>query len=140
MSIFYFSHGDLGGILGRIAQHIGLKFGFQGLQVCPKSETIRKFLDLGQNGELKKNLFEKLALNNLEMSSITNAQYTDIILTTNPKVICEYFDLDWTVWTNDFSSKDKIFEWNCGSKYFNLDIFRAMSYEHRHRANKRPMY
>lgn len=140
MSRFYFSYGDLGGILGRIAQHIGLKFGSQGLWLCPKSETVSKFVDLEQNEDLKKNLINNLLLNNLEMSSIKNAQYTNIILTTKPKVICEYFDLDWTIWTNGFSSKDKIFEWICESKYFNLNTFRAMSYEHRHRANKRPMY
>ena len=140
MSRFYFSYGDLGGILGRIAQHIGLKFGSIGLWICPKSETIGRFLNLEQNLDFKKDLLNKLVSNNFEMSSITNAQYTDIMLTTKPKVICEYLDLDWTVWTNGFSSKDKIFEWICRSKYFNIHIFRAMSYEHRQRANKRQMY
>ena len=140
MSRFYFSYGDLGGILGRIAQHIGLKFGSIGLWICPKSETIEKFLDLEENLYLKNNLYNKLALNNFEISSIINAQYDDIILTTKPKVICEYFGLDFNKWINGFSSIDKIFEWICESKYFNINIFRAMSYEHRHRANKRPMY
>lgn len=140
MSRFYFSYGDLGGILGRVAQHIGLKFGSIGLWICPKSETIGRFLDLEENLDYKNNLLNKLTSNDFEMSSITNAQYTDIILTTNPKIICEYFGLDWTTWTIGFSSMDKIFEWICTSKYFNAIIFKVLSYEHRHRANKRPMY
>jgi len=140
MSRFYFSYGDLGGILGRIAQYIGLKFGSIGLWICPKSETISKFLNLEQNFYFKKNLLNKLKSNDFELSSITNAQYTDIILTAKPNVICEYLDFDLTIWTNGFNSKEKILEWICRSKYFNSDIFRVMSYEHRHKANKRLMY
>lgn len=140
MSRFYFSYGDLGGILGRIAQHIGLKFGSKGLWVCLKSETIYNFLDLDENIDFKKNLIKELESNNVEISSITNAQHNDIILTTKPEDICKYLDLDLVVWTNGFNSKDKIFKWICKSKYFNIDIFRAMNYEHRNRISKRQMY
>jgi len=140
MSRFYFSYGDLGGIIGRVSQYIGLKFGSAGLWVCSNSQTIQKFLELTENIELKNFLNLELEKINLGLDTISNAQYSNIILTTNPKIICEYLDLDWDVWSRGFDRMEKIFEWIRKSRYFNLDSFRAMDYEHRHRANKRPMY
>jgi len=133
MSRFYFSYGDLGGIIGRITQYIELKLGSTGLWVCPNSKTIEKYLN-------KENLKFGLEKINLEYEFIINAQYDKIFLTTKPNIICEYLGLDWNKWVNCFESKEKIFEWIIESKYFNLNSFRVMNYEHRHRATKRPMY
>lgn len=133
MSQFYFSYGDIGGIIGRISQYIGLKFGFAGLWVCCNSKTIQNFLKKKENDELKNFL-------NNDLELILNGQYENIILTTNPIVICEYLNLDWNIWLNGFDSLEKIFEWITKSKYFNQNSFRAMCHEHRKRSYKRPMY
>lgn len=143
MSKFYFSYGDLGGIIGRMTQYIGLKFGSLGLWICPNSQTINNFLHLEQNYKLKINL-ETILKNQLKDKSnynmIINAQYSNIDLTSSPQIICEYLNLDWEEWENGFVSTEQIFKWIIKSKYFNLDQFRAMDYSYRQRAKKRPMF
>ena len=127
-SQFYFSYGDLGGIIGRICQHIGITFGSAGLWVNPNPETIHQYLT-------KYN--KKIPI---DSNLISRAQFKNIILTTNSVKICEYLGLDWVRWTRGFKSQHEIFDWICQSKWFRLDSFRAMDNQHRHRANTRQMY
>jgi hypothetical protein len=146
MSKFYFSYGDLGGIIGRIAQYIGLKYGSAGLCVCLNSQTIGKFLNLEQNLEFKNNLKKQLKtqLNrddvDLYLDIIVKAQYSNIVLTSNPHIICEYLGLDYNKWIRGFKSKNDIYEWIIESKFFNPNQFKVLNCAGRQRANKRPMY
>lgn len=128
MSRFYFSYGDLGGIIGRLTQHKSLTYGSKGLWVCPNQETINKILSLKEiNLQVNKDQIIKSIIPN-------------IILTNKPEKICEYLGLSWEDWLNGFNSKEEIFEWVILSPWFELDSFRALDYEHRHRVNSRPMY
>ena len=130
MSRFYFSYGDLGGIIGRMTQHKSITYGSRGLWVHPNQETLGKFLSTNQ-----------LDLQvNISMDSIIKSIQPNIILTNKPDKICEYIGLDWDKWVIGFSSKQEIFEWIKSSSWFRLDSFRALDYEHRHRVNSRPMY
>src|SRR3990167_11190845 len=112
-----------------MVHNIGLKFGSIGLWVHPDVQTINNFLILEENSEFKKNLELKLKteLDLVNFESITNAQFDNIILTTNPQVICEYLDLDWKSWITGFESKQQIFEWICMSKYFKVDLFKTLN-------------
>ena len=128
MSRFYFSYGDLGGIIGRLTQHKSVVYGSRGLWVNPNQETINKFLSANQiEMQVNKDLIIKSILPN-------------IILSNKPDQICEYLGLDWNEWVKGFSSKQEIFEWVTKSPWFKLDSFRALDYEHRNRVNSRPMY
>jgi len=144
MCKFYFSYGDLGGIIGQIAQYIGLKYGSAGLWVCPSSQTISEFLNMEQNAKLVDCLRTKfktqLNCDNVVFDMITKAQYSSIVLTSNPKIICEYFGLDYNLWVNGFMSKDDIYEWVIKSKFFNSSRFKVLDHAGRQRANKRPVY
>lgn len=144
MSKFYFSYGDLGGIIGRIAQYIGLKYGSAGLWVCPNSQTIGEFLNLEQNvklvNNLKTQLKTQLNYDDVDLDTIVKAQYSNIVLTSSPQIICEYLGLDYTKWAFGFKSKDDIYEWIVGSKFFNPNQFKVLDCAGRQRANKRPMY
>lgn len=131
MSRFYFSYGDLGGIIGRICQHVGLKYGFDGLWLNPNPETILKYLD--KTG-IKNRSYQ------IDIELIANAHYQDIILLTNPEEICQFLGLDWNKWTSGFDSTEQIFIWIIQSKWFKKNSFRALNCEHRRRADKRPMY
>lgn len=128
MSRFYFSYGDLGGIIGRIIQHKSLTYGSRGLWIHPNQETITKFLSSNQ-------LDLQVSIDLMIKSILPN-----IILTCEPEQICKYIGLDWDKWVRGFDNKQEIFEWIMGSLWFRLDSFRALDYEHRHRANSRPMY
>ena len=131
MSKFYFSYGDLGGIIGRIAQYIGLKYGSAGLWICPNSQTIGEFLHLEQNLEftnnLKTQLKTQLNCDDVDLDTIVKAQYSNIVLTSNPQIICEYLGLDYSKWIVE-------------SKFFNSTQFKVLNCADRQRANKRPMY
>lgn len=128
MSRFYFSYGDLGGIIGRLTQHKSITYGSKGLWVNPNQETIGKFLSVNQiNLQVGKDLIVKSIVPN-------------IILTNKPEKICEFIGLEWNKWLNGFSSKQEIFEWITKSPWFKRDYFRALDCEHRRRVNTRPMY
>jgi hypothetical protein len=128
MSRFYFSYGDLGGIIGRLTQHKSLTYGSKGLWVNPNQETISKFLSRNQ-----------ISLQ-VDSEVIKKSFIPNIILTNKPEKICEYLGLEWDKWLNGFNSKLEIFEWIKKSSWFKKDYFRALDYEHRHRVNYRPMY
>ena len=144
MSKFYFSYGDLGGIIGRIAQYIGLKYGSAGLWVFPNSQTIGEFLHLEQNLEftnnLKTQLKTQLNYDDVDLDAIVKAQYSNIVLTSNPQIICEYLGLDYNKWIGGFISKNDIYEWIIESKFFNPTKFKVLNCAGMQRANKRPMY
>lgn len=144
MSKFYFSYGDLGGIIGRICQHIGLTYGSDGLWVCVNSQTINNYKN---TDNIILNSLEKISGFLEDASGISGFQEDisksiqgKIILSNQPIKICDYLGLDIKVWTKGFELKDEIFTWVTKSKYFKKDSFRALDYEHRHRAEKRPMY
>ena len=72
---------------------------------------------------------------------ITNLDYIE--LSSDPKSICEYLDLDWDRWIKGFESEEKIFKWITKSKLFVLNIFlgsEESNYIHRHKIETRPMY
>lgn len=144
MSKFYFSYGDLGGIIGRIAQYIGLKYGSAGLWVCPNSQTIGEFLNLEQNvklvNNLKTQLKTQLNCDDVDLDAIVKAQYSNIVLISSPQIICEYLGLDYNKWIGGFTSKNDIYEWIIESKFFNPTQFKVLDCAGRQRANKRPMY
>jgi len=66
-----------------------------------------------------------------------------IELSSDPKSICEYLNLDWDQWVKGFESEEKIFKWIISSKLFVLNIFlgsKESNYMHRHKIETRPMY
>ena len=128
MSRFYFSYGDLGGIIGRLTQHKSITYGSKGLWVHPNQEIINKFLSISE-----------LSLE-ISKEQIIKSILPNIILTNDPEQICIYLGLDWNKWIRGFENKEEIFEWVKSSTWFNSDSFRALDYEHRHRVNSRPMY
>lgn len=129
MSNFYFSYGDLGGIIGRITKNYCLTFGSTGLWANINEETKSKCIN-------------KYQLNfSVEHDSIIKSYIPFQMLTSDPKKICEYLGLNWEIWSNGFNSKEEIFEWICQSPWFEPNSFRVLlNHEHRHRANSRPMY
>lgn len=143
MSKFYFSYGDLGKIIGRITQYIGLKYGSAGLWVCPSPQTIDRFLNIEQNLKFTNDLKIKFKNNldlDLDLDLVVKAHYSSIILTSNPQIICEYLGLDYNKWIAGFASKEDIYKWIVKSKFFNLNQFKILDCAHRYRVNKRPMY
>lgn len=117
MASFYFGYGDVGAILGRIVNAIGLKFGEHGLWLNLLEQTIDENKDITQTTNLGK-----------------------IILTNDPKEVCNFLKLDYEKLLNRFSNKIEIYEWICTTKYFNPNIFLHLNYEHRSRMDKRPFY
>lgn len=110
---FYFSYGDFGGIMGRIMNHYGFKFGHEGFWL---------------NVYLEKN-----------QSVDETHSYGKIILTTDPKDFCKFIGLDYDKFFT-LTTITKIFEYIKSSKYFNPLIFETLNYDHNKRAKKRPMY
>jgi hypothetical protein len=133
MSRFYFSYGDLGGIIGRMTQHVGLSFGSAGLWLHPQEETVKEFL-FDYPEKFNDLDYEK------SLETITKVQYKSIILSSIPEEICLFLELDYSRWLSGFDLKEEIYNWVTKSKFCNKDSFRALDYTHRHRANKRPMY
>ncbi len=130
MSKFYFSYGDLGGILGRISKFYGLTYGADGMWLSLYSQTVNQYLKKTDNPDLVDSL-EKLD---------TTWNLGDIALTSDPEEICCYLDLDYTKWINGFDTEEKIFDWVKSSKYFTPEIFQSLNSVHRRRVNLRPFY
>lgn len=110
---FYFSYGDFGGIMGRIMNHYGFKFGHEGFWL---------------NLYLEKN----------DLVDETHS-YGKIILTTCPEDFCKFVGLDYNIFFS-LTSTNTIFEYIKSCKYFNPSIFETLNYDHNKRAKKRPMY
>ncbi len=135
MDKFYYSYGDLGGIIGRISKYYGLTFGNEGLYLYLYSQTVDEYVNKS-NIDIKKDID-------------TTFNFGKIFLSDNPKDICEYLGFDYNIWENGFyinndvveiNDKEKIFEWVKNSKLFSEDIFRTLNYQHRRRFNLRPFY
>jgi len=106
-SKYYFSYGDIGLIIGQIANYYDIKFGFDGLFIKLTSKHI------GYNDDIA---------DKLELSS-------------DFENICKFFDLDFSLWGN-FSSENQIFDWIFKSKYFTKNIFINMNSKQRSKLTK----
>jgi hypothetical protein len=118
-SKFYFSYGDLGGILGTILKYYGITFGSLGLWCNIKKETIKEYTN----------------------TDYESFDFDKIILTEDPQEICKYLNLDYKKWCDGFDSKESIFKWITNCKFFNKTIYLSIKLNHRdsHRY-KRPFY
>lgn len=117
MAQFYFSYGDTGAILGRIASSVGIKYGQNGLYIYLLHNTIEPSAPIDQ----------------------TNP-YGRIQLTDDPELICEFFGYDYETWERGFATKEAIMNWIMGSKYFTPTMFETGNAMHRKRIVKRPFY
>lgn len=127
MDLFYFSYGDLGGILGRITKHYGLTFGNTGLWLNLEENLIEIYL--------KKNK----KYNKTKVSKSINEK---IILTQNPEEIFIYLGLDYKKWEKGFSNNQEIYDFIIQTHFFKFKLFEisSLNHEHMRRYNKRPMY
>lgn len=110
---FYYSYGDLGGIIGRITNSVNIKFGQDGL-FCNVSKSMEEY-DITQT-------------------------IGKIILSVEPQSICEYLNLDYNRYCSGFTTQDEIIEWVKTCKYYKKELFLHLNHEHRNRARKRPFY
>lgn len=117
MSYFFFSYGDVGGIIGTITKFYGISFG-EGLFCNISKETIE--------------LHHKN-----DMENFCNFK---IELITDPKEICTYLNLDYEKWCVGFESKEEIFNWIISSSWFHKDIFINLNHHRNHQKNTRPLY
>lgn len=113
---FYFGYGDLGCILGKMANFYKLKFGSQGFYIHIEKSIDGKPLD------------------------ITKDIGKDIILTTKPKEFCDFFGLDYLKRQTGFETENEMFDWVCSSKYFIKGIFQIENQEDRRRMETRNVY
>ena len=109
-SKFYFSYGDLGGIIGRMTNNAGIKFGHDGL-----------WLNYHSSGDINK-----------------NGIY--IHLTHNVEEICKFLNLDYMVYNKGFNKTNDIFNWICSSNYFYTNIYENLNHDYKKRIIKRPMF
>ena len=114
---FYFSYGDVGGILGRICSAYGLKFGHDGLHAVLFENTIYP-----------------------EIAFDVNKHFNQILLSDNPENVCAFLGLDWAVYSAGLTNVHDIFDWIILSKYFNTEIFTVFNHENIKRLHARPMY
>ena len=112
MSKFFFSYGDFGGIMGQIVNRHKLKLGQDGLW-----------------------LYVYLDENEIEMGNSCGK----IILTSEPREICEYLGMDYKRWFT-LKSKEDIFEYIKSCRLFRSDFSRDTNHKYRERSRKRPMY
>ena len=114
---FYFSYGDVGGIIGRICSAYGLKFGHDGLHAVLYDNTVypsREFDD--------------------------KKTHREITLCESPNKVCEFLGLDWSEYSNGFANVNEIFEWIIKSKYFYVELFTVFNHDNIKRLKIRPMY
>lgn len=66
----------------------------------------------------------------------------DIVISKDPRKICEFLGFDYDRYINGFDTLEEIFEFVVGSKYFNTDYFRMENLGHidRKRNKKRQTY
>ena len=126
MDLFYFSYGDLGGIIGRITKYYGLTYGNNGLWITIEPSLIENYLK------------ETQKYNKLEIGNINNK----IILTQSPEEICNYLGFDYNKWKSGFKSNVELYNFIIESPYFENKLFyiETLNYKHRVRCNERPMY
>ena len=110
---FYFSYGDFGAIVGRIVNNYGFKFGHEGFWV-------NVYTDENDNFDVRHS-------------------FGKIMLTTNPKELCTFLEIDYDRWEK-LNSMEDIFDYIKSLKLFKPDIFEILNYDHNRRAKARPMY
>jgi hypothetical protein len=117
MSKFFFSYGDLGGVVGTITKFYGISYG-EGLWINVSKETIEKYLK----------------------KEITDYSSTKIFLSDDPEEICKYLNLDYERWKLGFEDKIYLFQWVINSSWFYKDIFRNLNSLERKKTLVRPFY
>jgi hypothetical protein len=119
LSKFFFSYGDVGGIIGTITKFYGVSYS-EGLWCNVNKDTIETYC-----GKKIENL---------------NENNGRIILSKDLGEICKYLDLDYERWKLGFEKKISIFEWIICSSWFNRDIFTNLNKEENHKEKVRPFY
>lgn len=114
--MFYYAYGDLGCILGKMINFYKIKFTDRGLCIYIDNKIDDEIL------EVKSNIGK------------------EIILSNEPKLICEFLGLNYEKWKIGFDTKIEIFEWIASSKYFIKGIFNVENRTDRIRMEKRKMY
>lgn len=127
MDLFYYSYGDLGGILGRITKYYGLSYGNPGLWINIESHLIERYLE--KNIKYDKN-------------KISKSIHDKIMLSQNPVEICVYMGLDYEKWSTGFNNSEEIYDFVIKSHLFKSKLFEvnSLNSEHMRRYNERPMY
>ncbi len=130
MDLFYYSYGDLGGILGRITKYYGLTYGNPGLWINNiETHLIERYLDENDNKKYDKNKVSKII-------------HDKIMLSENPEEICVYMGLDYEKWNSGFNNREEIYDFVIKSHLFKSKLFEvnSLNSEHMRRYNERPMY
>ena len=119
MSKFFYSYGDLGGVIGTITKKYGISYG-EGLYCNIDKDTIRNYTS----------------------NDIVNYTISKIFLTDEPSEICKYLDLDYEKWISGFETKESIFEWVISSSWFQQNIFLNLNLNcsEKKKNNIRPFY
>jgi hypothetical protein len=119
MAKFYFSLGDFGNIIGFITNYYKIKFGHFGLFI---------------------NIYKEMCIENLNID-LSNCNNFDekLYLTDDPLKICEFFQLDYSLW-DKLNTEIEIFNWICSSPYFTIDIYENINSKKQQQVNTRPMH
>jgi hypothetical protein len=113
---FYFSYGDFGSIVGKITNFYKLKFGDKGLWIELNNSI--DDINLGIKTNIGKNL----------------------ILTNQPKQICEFMGLDYSVYNSGFTTQEQLFNYIISSKYYNKCIFQINNSKDKKNIKVRQIY
>lgn len=117
MSKFFYSYGDLGGVIGTITKKYGISYG-EGIWCNINKDTIKNYTG----------------------KDIEDYTTSKIYLTDNPSEICKYLDLNYEKWISGFETKESIFEWIISSSWFQKDIFSDLNCFERRKSIIRPFY
>ncbi len=133
MALFYYNYGDYGQLLGRIVKHYGLTFGSDGLWFVPSESTCKSYI-MKNIDEFKSRYGEKI------INQYTGDLHNSIILTRDPKEICDLLELNYETWKKGFKDTYKIFDFIKSTPYFKPSIFQHSNHPQRHRLKTRKMY
>ena len=119
MSKFFYSYGDLGGVIGSITKNYSISYG-EGLYCNINKDTIKNYTG----------------------NDIENYTTNKIFLTDEPSEICKYLDLDYEKWISGFETKESIFDWIISSSWFQKNIFLNLNLNcsEKKKNNIRPFY
>lgn len=113
----FYSHGDLGNLIGRNYNFFGLNFGHKGL-------FYRLYHSYFSGREQDKSPLDK------------------IVISTDMREILTFIGLDYDRWARGFQNETEVFEFVESAPYFNarMFFFDELNNENRTRNLKRPMY
>ena len=145
MDLFYYSYGDLGGILGRITKYYGMSYGNAGLWINVESHLIEIYVEKNDKNKYDKNNDDFLLLPETQRVSkgvVSKSINGKIMLTENPEEICVYMGLDYEKWSSGFNNSEEIYDFVIESPFFQSKLFEVNSLNHEHmkRYNERHMY